>query len=253
MLRQGEKLFALSRMAEAYNASGHSIFGPSSSAMWLYCSGSLIANLLEPGGGSYEAAEGTVAHGIAEEWLKSGKRPRHRVGTVERVTEKDQNGKEVHYDVLITWTMLDHVQEYVDWCQMLPGDHFTETRVYFSEYMPIPNQGGTADHAACEPGLLTVTDFKYGKGVEVTVVENTQGMLYALGFFLKYDHLYHFERIVIRICQPRMYNWGEWEISRAQLLAFAEFVRQRAKAAWQVNAPRRPSEKVMSKVSALQS
>lgn len=225
-----------------YNASGHSIFGSSSSAMWLYCSGSLIANLMEPSGGSFEAAEGTVAHGIGEEWLRSGKRPTHLVGTTQRIIEKVRGVVQV-FDILITNTMLDYVQQYVEWCQELPGDHFVETRVYFSEFMPIPKQGGTADHAACTPGRLIVTDFKYGKGIEVSVNGNTQGLLYALGFFLKYDHIYHFEEIEIRICQPRMVNWGIYIVTREELLEFAEFVKERAAAAWQVNAPRRASEK----------
>ena len=137
-------LKALARMAADYNKSGHSIFGPSSSAMWLYCSGSLIANLTEPDSSSFEAAEGTVAHGVGEEWLKTGKRPLHLVGTSVIVNERD--GKT--YVIPITHTMLDFVQEYVDWCDMLEGQHYVETKAFFSEYMPIPDQGGTADHAA---------------------------------------------------------------------------------------------------------
>lgn len=239
---KSENLIALEKVAMEYNASGHSIFGPSSSAMWLYCSGSLIANLMEPSGGSFEAAEGTVAHGLGEEWLRSGKRPTEKVGTTVRISEKVR-GKLEHFDILITNTMLDYVQQYVEWCQELPGDHFVETRVYFSEYMPIPKQGGTADHAACTPGRLVVTDFKYGKGIEVSVNGNTQGLLYALGFFLKYDCIYDFKEIEIRICQPRMLNWGIFVVTREELLEFADFVRVRAKEAWQIDAPRRASEK----------
>ena len=232
-------LKALARMAADYNKSGHSIFGPSSSAMWLYCSGSLIANLTEPDSSSFEAAEGTVAHGVGEEWLKTGKRPLHLVGTSVTVNERD--GKT--YVIPITHTMLDFVQEYVDWCDMLEGQHYVETKAFFSEYMPIPDQGGTADHAACLPGKLVITDFKYGKGVEVHAEENTQGLLYALGFFLKYDHLYHFEEIEIRICQPRMGIYDTWTVDREYLLNFAEYVRVRAARAWQLNAPRRVSPK----------
>lgn len=247
-----------------YGYGGHSIFAPSGSAMWLYCSGSLIANLLEEDDGCYEAAEGTVAHEVAEEWLRSGVKPVHRLGEV--VWLQERPGKPV-YEVEIDEVMLDFVEEYVHWCQCLPGKHYVETRVYFTQLMPrqtfdeegnaLPEgddrefvpQGGTADHCACifetddEPATLIISDFKYGKGIYVEVVGNTQGMLYALGFFYEWDWLYNFQRIIIRIGQPRMANFAEWEVSREELLAFAEIVRDRAAAAWQVDAPRRVSEK----------
>lgn len=206
--------------------------------MWLYCSGSLIANLLEPDESSYEAVEGTVAHGIGEQWLKTGKRPTHLVGTVETVIE---NGETFH--VPITNTMLDYVEEYVDWCRYLPGEHYTEVKVFFGDLMPIPEQGGTCDHAACEPGRLIVTDLKYGKGIQVFAVDNSQALLYALGFFMKYDHLYHFEVIDIRIAQPRLEHFETWTVTREYLLEFADYVKVRAALAWQVNAPRHPRPK----------
>ena len=57
----------LARLAEEINKTGHSVFSPSGSAMWLYCAGSLIANMMEEDSTSPEAAEGTVAHSVAQE------------------------------------------------------------------------------------------------------------------------------------------------------------------------------------------
>lgn len=228
----------IEQLAAIYNESGHSIFGPSASAMWLYCSGSLIANLMEPDSTSFEAAEGTVAHAMGEEWLKTGVRPTHRVGTVEIIEE---NGE--RFEILITNSMLDYVQEYVDWCQYLPGEHYTEVKVYFGDLMPIPNQGGTCDHAACLPGRLVVTDLKYGKGIQVFAEENTQALLYALGFYLKYNDQYGFKEIEIRIAQPRLEHFDVWVVTEEYLLEFAEYVRERAKKAWVIDAPRHPRPK----------
>jgi hypothetical protein len=194
--------------------------------------------MLEPDNSSYEAVEGTVAHGIAEQWLKTKKRPKHLIGTI---VEHFENG--TMYYVPVTNMMLDYVQEYVDWCRDLDGDHYVETRIWFSEYTPIPNQGGTADHAACLPGHLIVTDFKYGKGVDVHAEGNTQGLMYALGFFLKYDHLYDFKTIEIRICQPRLGIYESWTVTREQLLEFGEHLRKRAAIAWDLNAPMRVTPK----------
>lgn len=214
----------------------HSAFAPSASAMWMGCSGSLIPNLLMPDEGSREAAEGTVAHKVAEQWLTTGRKPRALVGTSEWVEAGDWG-----YLVEIDEAMLDYVQQYVDWCWSLSGDHFIEQWVDFSAITPIPNQGGTADHLACEFGRLTITDLKYGKGVQVFAKGNTQAQLYALGAFYEWDWLYDFQEIVIRIAQPRLDHFDEWVISREELLAFADYARERAHAAWRLNAPRRPS------------
>lgn len=216
----------------------HSIFSPSGSAMWLYCSGSLIPNLLAGDRSSPEAAEGTVAHGVAEIWLKTGRKPRHLIGTIETVVEKDAT-----YHIEITHAMLDHVERYVTWCWQQDGDHFVETKVFFSDLTPIEKQGGTADHCACKPGRLVITDLKYGKGIMVYATNNTQLLLYAYGFFMQYDWFYDFQEIEMRIAQPRLGHFDTWVISRAELLEFAEWVKIRALLAWQVNASRTPGEK----------
>lgn len=232
----------LTALAASLRGGGHSIFSPSGSAMWLYCSGSLIQNILMPDTSGIEAAEGTVAHGVGEEWLRSGKKPRHLLGTVQCVHDLDpatfDPDLDDHFKIEITHEMMDYVQEYVDWCSVLPGDHFVETKVYFSSYMPIDEQGGTADHVACWWQHMVITDLKFGKGIPVNAEGNTQGLLYALGFFLLWDWLYNFQTITIRIAQPRLGDFSEWTITREFLLDWAEWARERATLAWQVNAPR---------------
>lgn len=248
----------LTELAKARDGSGHSIFSPSGSPMWLTCLGSLIANLLVPDDAGPDAAYGTVAHELTEQQLKTGKAQTHRIGEVVWVEAGDW-GHLVEIDA----EMLAYVQMAVDFCEWLPGEHFVEERVYFSEYTPLKRQSGTCDHAACEPGVMTVTDHKFGKGVRVYAAKNykskravirkvdgtfelngnSQGLLYALGFFLKYDEKYNFQRIIIRIAQPRLDHWDEWETTREELLKFGEFVRERAALAWRPNAPRSPSLK----------
>ena len=224
--------------ALARGRNGHSVFAPSASAMWIGCPGSLIPNLLESDDAGYEAAEGTVAHEVAETWLSTGRKPEHLIGTVREIV----NGENT-FSVEITDTMLDYVELYVDWCRALPGHHYVEVRVDISPLTPIPNQTGTSDHIAVEPGRLTVTDLKYGTGVLVSATKNTQALLYGYGAFLKYDEWYEFEEIVLRIGQPRLDNFDTYTLSRKELLEFGEYVKQQARIAWQLNAPRYPSEK----------
>jgi hypothetical protein len=91
-------------------AAGHSVFSPSSSKMWLTCSGSLIPNVLSHDSAGEEAAEGTVAHSVAERWLTSGERPEHLIGTVETVDG---------WDIEITEEMMAYVGDYVDYVEEL--------------------------------------------------------------------------------------------------------------------------------------
>lgn len=223
----------LTKLAESLRHGGHSIFSPSGSSLWLNCSGGLIANLLAPDTSGADAAEGTVAHGVGETWLKTGKKPRHLIGTTETVV----NGG-VEYEIEITDVMLDFVQQYVDDCAWIPGKHYVETKVYFDPVTPIPHQGGTADHVACSWHVMVITDFKYGKGHPVHAEGNTQGLLYALGFFYEYDWLYDFQHITIRIIQPRLEINESWTITRKQLLEFADYVKGRAELAWDYDAER---------------
>ncbi|QEG09446.1 hypothetical protein CPT_Saba_073 [Proteus phage Saba] len=247
----------LHRLMLACAEDGHSIFAPSYSATWMFCPGSLVPSILEEDDAGYEAAEGTVAHELAEEWLSSGRCPYHKVGTVVNYRE---NGKE--FDIPITAEMIEYLREYVEMClDEDGGETFVETKVWFSDLMPRGNpdadelngedetpvpfipQGGTCDFARCRPGKLTITDLKYGQNVFVSTDDNTQLKLYGLGFFKKYDSSYHFDIIEIRICQPRKRNYGRFKMTRSEMLEFAERVKESAREAWQIDAPRRPSAK----------
>lgn len=233
----------------------HSIFAPSASHRWLICTGSLILCVLAKDNAGYEAAEGTVAHMVADEWLKDGLKPLHLLGKTVIIEEEDE-----WFPVVITHEMFDAVEVYVNLVWAEEGDHFTERRVDFSVLTPIPKQSGTCDHAICKTGYLKIVDYKHGKGVRVVVVHhpddprifwyddnmnlvinaNSQVLLYAYGFFLEFDHQYHFETIEIMIVQPRMDNIQNWTTTREELLKFGELVKARANAAWRMDAKRRP-------------
>ena len=86
----------------------HSIFSPSGSAMWAYCSGSLVPNLFASDTAGEDAAYGTVAHGVGEIWLKTGEKPVHLLGTVEQISEGESS-----FQIEIDEAMMDFVEEYV--------------------------------------------------------------------------------------------------------------------------------------------
>jgi hypothetical protein len=251
-----EKLL-LDFLAKHYADAAHSIFAPSSSAMWLTCPGALIPNLLARDTAGIDAATGTVAHDLGENWLKSGERPDHRVGEIMQIAE----GNTV-FDIEITVEMLNFVQEYVDFCSFMPGKHIVEERVYFSRLTPIENQGGRMDFAALMRRLAKVVDLKFGEGVHVDAAYdlddprslvlkdgelvpngNTQAMLYALGLLFKYGEDYELDEFEISIVQPRRENVQTWKTTRKELLRFAKWAKERAHDAWRLDAPVRPSPK----------
>ncbi|MET0407064.1 MAG: DUF2800 domain-containing protein, partial [Hyphomicrobium sp.] len=129
-----QPITAATLQALAVGRGDHSSFAPSSAEMWMTCSGSLIANLLEPDDGGIDAATGTVAHSMGELWLRNHDRPDHMVGEIEWVMRRSGG----FFEIEITDQMLDYVEMYYDWCMELKGVHYVEQKVDFSDLTPIP-------------------------------------------------------------------------------------------------------------------
>ena len=70
--------------------------------------------------------------------------------------------------------------------------------------------------------MLHIIDFKYGLGVLVDAEENPQMMCYALGALDTYEYLYSIQTIRMTIFQPRRDNISTYEISRDDLMKWAE-------------------------------
>lgn len=223
--------------------SGHSVFSPSGAEMTTTCPESLVINALAPDDTTYESAEGTVAHWLAEKWLKNGFRPTKWIGRVRTVKD---------FEIEITDEMMEFVGDFVRVCKKLAkrsDESFTERRVDISDLTPIPNQGGTMDYGGMGPGWLKVVDLKYGKEVvlafdEVTGKINKQLGIYAWGVFLEFDWLYNFQEITIAISQPRVIpGYTEVTISREELIEFADEVRAKWAYNWANPTGRVPSIK----------
>jgi hypothetical protein len=203
--------------------SDHSKLGPSSAERWLNCPGSVAANEGIEDKGSAFAAEGTMAHEIAELILKMGG----------KIVDAPTNN--------IPEDMEEHVMTYVNYVLSVPGERQFEQKVNFEEW--VPDGFGTADTVIVDGTTVHVIDLKYGKGVKVNATENSQLKLYALGVYSELSALVDIQKFVLHIVQPRLDNIDAWETSTRDLLRWGEWVRERALLALSDDAPRCPGAK----------
>ena len=193
----------------------HSALSASSSARWLACPPSAKLNAKAEDTGSDFAREGTCAHELCEYKV------RKLLGEdVQNPTENlnfydaEMEGCSDEYASYIGERIAAAKQKCSDSIVLV------EQRLDFSEY--VPNGFGTGDCVIVADDRLFIVDFKYGQGVEVKAENNPQMMLYALGALGLFDSLYDIANISMSIFQPRLNNVSEWQISKAELLDWAE-------------------------------
>lgn len=211
----------------------HARLGPSASARWTACPGSVEAERDVPRRSSFAADEGTAAHELAELLLEFGGTAADWVGS-----PLPENNA-----FTVTEEMAEHVQTYVDYVNRLSGEHHYEVRLDLKAW--VPDSFGTSDAVVIDTAnhTLHVVDLKYGKGVLVDAHENTQAMLYALGAtqLLREGDVIHTVRL--HIVQPRRDNVSEWELSMIDLLERGEWFKERAAEAVKPDAQRIPGQK----------
>ena len=199
----------------------HALLGASKAHQWMECPPSARWELeFEAPPTSEAAAEGTLAHAIAEDHL--GKRI---AGKAWRSTPK-----KFRTDPLYRPAMEEHVATYCD----VIMETLTELRqtgdpaIYLEQKLDltpwIPEGFGTADCILIGDGVLHVFDFKYGKGIPVEAEENPQLKLYALGAMEEFGCLYEIRDVVLHIIQPRLESVTEWSVSAEILRKWGEFV-----------------------------
>lgn len=181
----------------------HSNLGPSSAERWWNCAGSIRLSAAAPKPApNIHAAEGTVAHELCEEFVTGKLSLQGLKGRVGRMTECDG------FEIEVTDEMVEAVLLYEqtineDFLALGEGAiGFAEHRVVVSSVSP--DLYGTADYISyVKGGKLIVYDFKYGKGVSVSVEGNKQMAIYALGVLDTLalgDEITEIELVVI---QPR--------------------------------------------------
>jgi len=208
----------------AHSQRAHALLSASSASRWLQCTPS---PRLEDGfqdSGSTFAAEGTLAHEIAE--LRLRKNYTEQMGTRKfNIRIKKFKENELYQD-----EMLKHTETYLEYIQGITHGFKTlpfvaiEKRLDFSAY--VPEGFGTGDCLIISGSTLYVIDFKYGKGVAVSAEGNPQMKLYALGAYLEYGFLYDIQEVKMVIVQPRLFGGpSEAKMLLADLLAWGEEIK----------------------------
>ena len=193
----------------------HAILSASSSHRWLNCppSAKLCANAADAS--SEFAREGTCAHELCE--YKVRKMLDENVqNPAENLDFYDSEMEECseNYAQYIAEIFAEVKKKCTDPITLV------EQRLDFSKY--VPDGFGTGDCVIVADDVLHVVDFKYGQGVEVSAENNPQMKLYALGALELFDSLYDITQIEMSIFQPRLNNISKSEITKAELLDWAE-------------------------------
>ena len=193
-------------------ASSHALLSASSAHRWLNCTPSArLTEAIEDITSEF-AQEGTSAHALCEYKLNNF------IGVKDSYPEMQYYSQE----------MEDCANGYVAYIseiyEELKNDHadpviFVETRLDFSRY--VPDGFGTGDALIASNKILHIIDYKHGKGVEVSAIDNPQMKLYALGALELFDFLYDIEKVVMTIYQPRLSNISTYEITIEDLLKWA--------------------------------
>lgn len=208
----------------------HAKLGPSGAHRWLACTASPTFEAQFPSSTSVFAAEGTLAHSFCELAV------RHRFqGLSDEAYEAGT--AELRKDPLYSPEMERTTGFYLDYIIEAANDFASlpfvvaETRVDISEY--VPESFGTCDCILIGGDRLHIVDYKHGRGVKVSSIDNPQMKLYALGAWLKYGFLFSVKTVRMAIVQPRISeDVEEYEMPLEALLAWADSIRPVAQEAF---------------------
>lgn len=210
----------------------HALLSASSAHRWLACTAAPRFEEQFPDGTSDYAEEGSLAHSICELYAR-----KHFTVMTNRKfnSELKKLQAKPHYSD----EMLKTAEKYVDYLREKAMSYPTtpyvtfEVKVDFSDY--VPEGFGTCDCVMIGGDTLHITDYKHGKGVEVSAEENPQMRLYALGALKMFAPVFgdSIKKVSMGICQPRITDdESEDGMTVEELREWGEGIKPRAKEAY---------------------
>ena len=200
----------------------HAYLAASASERWLRCPPSAKLCAQEEDRGSPYAQQGTDAHELAA-YLAEKALGRNSRDPTENLTWYDAEMQEAAEGYAA------FVMEQVAEAKKLCPDPLVciEQTLDFSKW--VEHGFGTGDCVIVADDLLHIVDLKYGVGILVSAsgedgTGNSQLKCYALGALDTFGDLYDIRRIKLSIFQPRRENVDTFEMTKEDLLKWAEEV-----------------------------
>ncbi len=200
----------------------HAKLSASGAKRWMACPPSADLEMQFEDEGSGYAAEGTLAHELAEQIL------RYNNGEISKKAFSTRLNK-LKQDPLYNQEMQDYIESYANQVWEVVNETravcpdaliLFEQRLDFSEY--VPEGFGTGDVVIVADDMVNIIDLKYGKGVGVSAKDNPQLRLYGIGAYLEHSMLYDIQRVRMTIIQPRLDNLSTEELAVEELLDWAD-------------------------------
>ena len=202
--------------------STHAFLSPSASHRWLMCPPSAKLNAALPNQTSPYAKQGTDAHELCAFLVEKalGRDVKDPTENLDYYDEEMQMCAEGYAEFVM--------QELELAKQTCPDTEvLIEQKVDFSKW--VEGGKGTADCILLSDGTAEIIDYKNGLGVMVSSESeefggNPQLMCYSLGVIDMFDGIYNIDTIRMAIYQPRRDNLSVYEMSKADLLKWADEV-----------------------------
>ena len=208
----------------------HALLSPSGASRWLACTPSAVWEQQFEKTTNEAADEGTFAHELSELYLLNHfKRIKSALYT--------SSLKKLKANKFFSAELNNHCVDFVAWVVELYSQ-YEEAQIFFEEQVDIsefiPEGFGHVDINMHNEQILHIVDLKYGKGVKVDAYENKQMMLYALGCLMKLRFTHDIKIVRMSIYQPRLENFGTYEMLATELISWAEeIVKPKAKLAYE--------------------
>jgi hypothetical protein len=202
----------------------HALLSPSGAEKWGNCPGSVLMEKDIPNTSSPDADLGTAQHECAAFCL---------------VTETDAEKYigAAFNDITLDADMADSVQEYVGKVRELSKGH----TLLVEQKLPIGHVTGEEDAEGTGDAIiiyndnetLGISDAKFGYN-KVFAKKNPQLMLYALGALYQFSVVGNFKKFILRIHQPRINHFDEWECTIEELNEFADAIKFKTNFIWRL-------------------
>lgn len=213
--------------------SAHAKLSPSGSSRWLSCTASIRAvedaieeGVIAPSESSSFSREGTIAHELAE--IEASYH--FKIINASQYAMRKDEWLAMHRDEGLDNSSREEMERHVEQYIALIEERmelYPHSTVLFEARVNtgVPASWGTSDAVIVSPTHVEIIDLKYGAGVPVSAIENSQLRLYGVGSLDTFgDVLGDTELVRMTVFQPRLGNTSTEELTADELRAWRDEV-----------------------------